>query len=113
MLYEKIVLKTFAIFTGKDLCWILFLKSFLKRASNTGAFCECREIFKNAYFEIEIEIWLRTHIRKFEDLIRKQGIVVNPRSDKEASVDWKSRVKNEYFEIILHYFFGWLIYPWL
>ena len=38
---KKVVLKTFAIFTGKYLCWSLFSlrpSTFLKRDSNTGAF---------------------------------------------------------------------------
>ena len=39
MFFETRVLKKFANFTGKNLCWSLFLvKSLLKRDSNTGVF---------------------------------------------------------------------------
>ena len=39
MFFETRVLKKFAHFTGKNLCWSLFLvKSLLKRDSNTGVF---------------------------------------------------------------------------
>ena len=34
--YKKGVLKKFGNFTGKHLCWSLFLKTLLKRDSNTG-----------------------------------------------------------------------------
>ena len=44
---KKAVLKNFALFTGKHLCWSLLLRfaTLLKRA------CEYCEIFKNIYFE--------------------------------------------------------------
>ena len=57
------VLKNFANFTGKRLRWSLFLvkrqdfwlATLLKRDSNTGVFLrEHSEIFKNAYFEVQI-----------------------------------------------------------
>ena len=56
---KKAVLKNFAKFTGKHLCWNLFKKklqalgptTLLKRDSNTGVFCEYCQIFKNTYFE--------------------------------------------------------------
>ena len=46
MFYEKAALKTFALITGKHLCWSLFLvvlqafrpATLLKKDSNTGAF---------------------------------------------------------------------------
>ena len=41
------VLKIFAIFTGKHLCWSLFL---IKRDSNTGVFPWILQIFKNSFF---------------------------------------------------------------
>ena len=65
MFYKIDVLKTFAIFTGKHLRWILFLiklqtpeetlakKETLanwKRDTGTGVFCEFREIFTNTFF---------------------------------------------------------------
>ena len=45
---KKAVLKNFAIFSGKQLCWGLFL--ILKRDSNTGVFLCILQIF--IYFEI-------------------------------------------------------------
>ena len=51
------ILKNFAIFTGKHLCWNLFLiklkgwrpVTLLKKDSYTGVFCEYYEIFKNTF----------------------------------------------------------------
>ena len=57
MFFKISVLKNFAIFTGKHLCWSYFLIELqrpailLKRDSNTVSFCEYCEIFKDAYFE--------------------------------------------------------------
>ena len=57
MLITKAVLKNFAIFAGKYLCWSLFLiknfrETFLKRDSNTSVFfCEYCWIFKITCFE--------------------------------------------------------------
>ena len=62
MFYKKAVLKNFAIFTGKQLCWSLFLiklqafrlATLLKRDSNTGVFlCILRSF-------IYVEKYLRT-----------------------------------------------------
>ena len=73
---EKGVLKNFANFSGKHLCWSLFLikwqdfclATLLKRDSNTGVFLrEHPEIFKNAYFEAQIlenEIYSCLFMRK-------------------------------------------------
>ena len=47
---KKGVLKNFANFKGKHLCWSLFLIK-LKRDCNTDTFCEICEVFKNTYFE--------------------------------------------------------------
>ena len=51
---KKDVLKNFANFTGKYLCWSLFLARFLrtllKRRSNTSVSCEICEIFKKTIF---------------------------------------------------------------
>ena len=55
----KGVLKNLRNFTGKHLCWSLFLIKFqvfkplilLKRDSNTLFSCEICEIFRNSYFE--------------------------------------------------------------
>ena len=44
---KKAVLKNFAIFAGKHLCWSLFLK----RDSRQVFSCEYCEILKNTYFE--------------------------------------------------------------
>ena len=56
---KKGVLKIFAIFTGKHLCWSLFfimmhafrLATFLQRDFSTGVFCEYYIIFKDTYFK--------------------------------------------------------------
>ena len=48
MFYQKAVLRNFTIFTGKYLCWSLFLRkmqafspaTLLKRNPNAGVFCE-------------------------------------------------------------------------
>ena len=43
---------TFANFTGKQLCWILFLiKLFKKETPTQGFCCEIFEMFVNSYFE--------------------------------------------------------------
>ena len=57
---KKCFLKNFAIFTGKHLCWSLFLiklklqafrpATLLKRDSNTDVSCEYCETFKNSFF---------------------------------------------------------------
>ena len=49
MFFKIGVLKNFAIFTGKSLCWSLFLIKLLKRNSNTGFSCEKCNIFKNTF----------------------------------------------------------------
>ena len=56
---QKAVLKSFAIFTGKHLCWSPFLiklpalsrATLLKRDSNTAIFLWILRIFKSTYFE--------------------------------------------------------------
>ena len=58
MFFEICSLKNFAIFTGKHLCWGLFLIKlqafrpaiFLKRDSNTGVSFGYCEMFKNSGF---------------------------------------------------------------
>ena len=58
MFFKITVLKNFKIFTGKHLCWSLFLIKFqswwpatlLKRNSNTGVFCEYCKILKISSF---------------------------------------------------------------
>ena len=45
---KKGVLKNFANFTGKHLCWSLFLKKFIPSQVFS---CDTCEMFKNAYFE--------------------------------------------------------------
>ena len=51
------VLKNFANFTGKHLCWSLFLinlqakaLNFIKKRLQPGVFCEICEIFQNIFF---------------------------------------------------------------
>ena len=48
---KRDVLKKFANFTGKHLCWSLFLK----RDSNTGLFLWNLLIFKNIYFQEHLQ----------------------------------------------------------
>ena len=50
MFFKKGVLKNFAIFAGKYLCWSLFLIKVF--------YCEHYEIFKNNYFEEHCELLL-------------------------------------------------------
>ena len=58
MLYIEAVLKNFAIFTGKHLCWSLFnkvagLKASIVKAIPTQVFsCEYCEIFKKPIWKI-------------------------------------------------------------
>ena len=57
MFFKKVVLKNFAIFTGKYLCWSLFLiqlqafrpATLLKRDSNTVVSCEYCKVFINNF----------------------------------------------------------------
>ena len=65
MLFKISSIKNFAIFTGKHLCWGLFLIKlqayrptiFLKRDSNTGVSCGYCELCKNSFF-VENLRWL-------------------------------------------------------
>ena len=62
MFFKTGVIRNFAIFTRKHLCWSLFLIKLQalrpatlfqprpKRDFNTGDFCENCEIFKNSFF---------------------------------------------------------------
>ena len=58
MFFKKGSLEYFAKFTGKQLCWRLFLiklqtfgsATFLKRDSNSGVSCRYWEIFRNSFF---------------------------------------------------------------
>ena len=55
LFYKKTVIKNFGIFTGKHLCWSLFLiklqafKPLLRNETPVQVFC--RQIFKNIHFE--------------------------------------------------------------
>ena len=59
VLCKKIVFKNFAIFTGKHLCWSLFLiklqtsglQLYQKEIPTQVFSCEICELFKNTYFE--------------------------------------------------------------
>ena len=66
MFYKTIVLKNFAVFIKKYLCWCLFLNkyadlqvcNFIKKETPTQAFsCEYSQILKNTYFEEE-HLWM-------------------------------------------------------
>ena len=56
--YKKAVPENFAIFTGKHLCWSLFLiKRLYEKETPTPVFsCEYVEIFKKTYFEEHLRI---------------------------------------------------------
>ena len=50
-LFQSGVLKNFAIFTGKHLCWSLFLSSYTPEYSNTGVFLWIlRSFYKRLFF---------------------------------------------------------------
>ena len=59
MFYKKAILKTFAIITGKYLCWSVFLKklqalrptTLLNKTPTQVFYCDYCETFKNTYFE--------------------------------------------------------------
>ena len=54
MIYKKAVLKNFAMFTGKHLCWNLFLSkvaSLKKRLQHSCFPVNISKNFKNTYFE--------------------------------------------------------------
>ena len=67
MFYKKAVLDNFAIFTGKQLCWSLFLiklqafklATLLKRDSNTGAFLCILQTY--IYFEKHLQMAVSDH----------------------------------------------------
>ena len=69
MFFKIGVLKSFANFTGKHLCWSFFLKklagsrpaTLLKKASTQGFSCEVSEILKTPFF-IEHLRWLLLHL---------------------------------------------------
>ena len=52
MFYKKAVLKNFAIFTGKQLRWGLYL---IKSEAQLFVFCEYHKIFKNTYSEEHLQ----------------------------------------------------------
>ena len=62
-LLQNSVLKTFAIFTWKHLCWSLFLtmmQAYYKETYTQVCSCEYCKIFKNSFF-IEHLLWLLVH----------------------------------------------------
>ena len=87
MFCKKGVFKNFANFTGKHLCWSLFLEKLqvfrsailLERDSNTGFSCEIYEIFKNTYFEEHLRtaasvvsfLWLYVHYLRHKFINQK------------------------------------------
>ena len=64
MFFKIVILKIFAIFTGKDLCWSYFLIKLqawrsailIKRDPTTGISWEYCKIFKNTYFEVQLHM---------------------------------------------------------
>ena len=68
--------KNFVIFTGKHLCWGLFLiklqafrpATFLKRDSNTGVSCGYCEIFKNSFFRENLRWLLLTVLPQYSEV---------------------------------------------
>ena len=65
---KKIVLKNIKNFTGKHLCWrfILGRQLYLKKTPTQVFFCEICEIFKNDYFEENLQT--TASIQKFPSL---------------------------------------------
>ena len=62
-LLQNSVLKTFAIFTWKHLCWSLFLtmlQAYYKETYTQVCSCEYCKIFKNSFF-IKHLLWLLVH----------------------------------------------------
>ena len=66
MFYKKSVFQNFAIFTGKHLCWSLFLIKlqvcFIKKTPAQVIFCEYCEILKKIYFEKNLWMAVSGHI---------------------------------------------------
>ena len=68
---KKDVLKSFTIFTGKHLCWSLFLitlqafrlETLLKGTPTQVFSCEYCEIFKNSYFEEHLRMATFVHVK--------------------------------------------------
>ena len=66
---KKAVLKNFAMFIGKQLCWSLFL--IIKRDSNTGVLQrhfntgECCEFLKNIYKRLLRNRFLKGHLTSY------------------------------------------------
>ena len=62
-LLQNSVLKTFAIFTWKHLCWSLFLtmlQAYYKETYTQVCSCEYCKIFKNSFFKEHL-LWLLVH----------------------------------------------------
>ena len=60
MFFKTGVIRNFAIFTGKDLCWSLFLIIFQpgpKRELNSGDFCENSKFLRTVSFKEHLP-WL-------------------------------------------------------
>ena len=57
MFFKLDALKIFENFTGKHLCWSLFLVILLKRDSHTGVSCKICKIVKNNFFTDHLR-WL-------------------------------------------------------
>ena len=56
MLFKIDVLKNFANFTGKHLCWSLILKRYQKETPIQMFSCEICEIFKNTFFYRTLQV---------------------------------------------------------
>ena len=82
MFFKIGVLRNFANFTGKHLCWSLFLiksqarrpGTLLKSDSKTGVFfCEICEIFKNTFFYRTPAVMRFLHVWKCVVAVRTRG----------------------------------------
>ena len=87
--YKKAVLKNFVIFTGKHLCWSLFL---IKTPIQVFS-CEYCKIFKNNYFEnicqrLLLEETFKTFLRWYTKWCKKLNIDFSSTDFACRSLSW-------------------------
>ena len=102
-LLQDSVLKTFAIFTWKQLCWSLFLtmlQAYYKETYTQVCSCEYCKIFKNSFF-IKHLLWLLVHFIQmvsFFSLEKNNMFSDDSRRRKRTSgVEWVTYTKTWWF----------------